>query len=128
MTMMTKKKIKLKKSGDFDIIDCVTTQKDKNMIKKDKSAKSKKFSVIKAQFGGRLFDGGRFQAGDVVVMFPRSFFISEDDDGHKKFMNTYMKLNDLQKYPQYDGLRQEIRDQYGIEPDTFGMRKTIWRH
>lgn len=98
------------------------------MIKKNKSTKSKKFSVIKAKFGGRLFDGGRFQAGDVVVMFPRSFFISEDDNGHKKFMNTYMKLNDLQKYPQYDGLRQEIRDQYGIEPDTFGMRKTIWRH
>lgn len=98
------------------------------MNKKNKSSKSKKFSVIKAQFGGRLLHGGRFQAGDVVVMFPRSMFISKDEDGSKKFMNTYMKLNELQNYPQYDGLRQEIRDQYGIEPDTFGMRKTIWRH
>ena len=61
------------------------------MIKKNKSAKSKKFSVIKAQFGGRLFDGGRFQAGDVVVMFPRSFFISEDDEsaGESHSKNHY---------------------------------------
>lgn len=88
---------------------------------------SGKFSIIQAKYSGRLYHGGYFSKGDIVVMFPRSQFVSEDESGKKTFCNTFMRLTDLQNYPEYNALRQEIREQYGIEPDTFGKMKKICR-
>lgn len=85
-----------------------------------------KFAVIKTQYGGTYADGKHFSAGTVVVMLPRAEYVSTTSAGKKSFKNIYLRLTDLQNYPEYADVRQAIRERYNVDPDTWtGIKKTM---
>ena len=89
--------------------------------------KTNRFSLITVKYSSVLIGGGRCKPGELVVMFPRNIFIGEDETGSKKFMNSYVRLNDLHKFPQLKELREAVAKRYGINPDTYTNRRSCLR-
>jgi len=89
--------------------------------------KTSKFAVIKAKFSSSLYGGGYCKKGEWIVMFPRNIFIAKDENGNKTFQNSYVRLNDLHKFPEFAEVRSAITKKYKINPDTYGQLKTTYR-
>lgn len=88
----------------------------------------KKYAIIKAKYSSKTLTGNYCRPGEIVIMFPRCNFESVGANGKKSFSNSYVRLNDLQFFPEFADIRQEISDKYHIDPDTYGKMTTTWRH
>lgn len=88
---------------------------------------TKKCALIKTKFGGRQYDGERFSRGSLMVIFPKSLFISEDKDGTKKFQNQFIAPYKMKAYPEMAEARQKLIEIYGKSFDHIGEVKTTWR-
>ena len=87
-----------------------------------------KCALIKTKFGGRQYDGERFSRGSMMVIFPKSLFISEDKDGNKTFQNQFIAPYKMKAYPEMAEARKKLIAGYGKSFDHIGEVKTTWRH
>lgn len=87
-----------------------------------------KCALIKTKFGGRQYDGERFSRGSMMVIFPKSLFISEDKDGNKTFQNQFIAPYKMKAYPEMAEARKKLIAVYGKSFDHIGEVKTTWRH
>lgn len=74
----------------------------------------KSASLIRAKWSGKTFNKKRFSRGETVIMFPRGIFAGIDEDtGEKVFRNTYLRPEDIVKYPALHSLHERLNAQYG---------------
>lgn len=71
-------------------------------------------SLIRAKWSGRTFNRKKFSRGETVIMFPRGIFAGIDEDtGEKVFRNTYLRPEDIVKYPALQSLHARLNAQHG---------------
>lgn len=88
---------------------------------------TKRCALIKTKFAGRQYDGERFSRGSMMVVFPKSLFISEDKNGKKTFMNQYIAPFKMKAYPEMAEARKRLIEVYGKSFDRIGEAKSAWR-
>lgn len=73
-------------------------------------------SLIRAKWSGRTFNHKRFSRGETVIMFPRGIYVGEDAvTGEKVFRNTYLRPEDIVKYPALNGLHKRLNAEHGYD-------------
>ena len=73
-------------------------------------------SLIRAKWSGKTFDKKRFSRGETVIMFPCGIFAGIDEDtGEKVFRNTYLRPEDITRYPGLNDLHKRLNAKHGCE-------------
>ena len=76
----------------------------------------KSASLIRAKWSGRTFNKKRFSRGETVIMFPRGIYAGIDEEtGERVFRNTYLRPEDIGKYPQLRALHDRLNARYGYD-------------
>ncbi len=78
----------IKFSEDNDFSD--TYEIDNTPLRPTRTKKPS-VKVMRVNFGGHYDDGGSFKPGDLVKITFRKFFMGRDEDGTKRFINSYEK-------------------------------------
>ena len=79
----------------------------------------KSASLIRARWSGRTFNHKRFSRGETVIMFPKGLFRGIDEEtGEKVFNHTYLRPEDITRYPQLRGLHARLNAQHGRDIST----------
>ena len=77
-------------------------------------------SLIRAKWSGRTFNNKHFSRGETVIMFPHGIYAGIDEDtGKKVFRNTYLRPEDIGKYPALNGLHKRLNAENGCEIANF---------
>lgn len=74
----------------------------------------KSATLIRAKWSGRTFNHKHFSRGETVIMFPKGIYRGIDEEtGEKVFNHTYLRPEDIVKYPALRNLHERLNARHG---------------